>query len=165
MKEKQDIHSLNVFPLKFEVDDGSTSLSTTSNIVNAVAGCILAIAAGIIIFGPDSVQVSWSGPTFTQFWLLYPGPIATAAGLVLYLGQHLKNNAREERENTLEQKISDVAGANLEKLPEGYTLSLNKLGSETYQLDLVPADDTLASTKEDSLSQEPQATPKKDEIS
>lgn len=165
MEEMQDTHSLNTFPLKFEVEDGSTSLSTTGDIVIAIAGCIIAIAVGIIIFGPNSIKVSWSGPTFTQFWLLYPGPIATGAGLVLYLGQHLKNSASEEREKSLERKLSDVAGANLEKLPEGYTLSLNKLGSDTYQLDLVPVEDTLASTQEDSLLQETQATPKRDEIS
>lgn len=148
MEEKQGTHSLNAFPLKFEVEDGSASLSTTSNIITAIAGCVLAIAIGIIIFGPDSIRVSWSGPTFKQFWLLYPGPIATVAGLVLYFGQYLKNSALEEREEALERKISDVAGANLEKLPEGYTLSLNKLGSDTYQLDLVPVNDTLASAQE-----------------
>ncbi|WP_447957421.1 hypothetical protein [Vreelandella sp. EE7] len=163
MDENQDKYSIDAFPIEFEATDESASLSAAANTIFIIAGCVFAIAACIIIFGPSSIKVSYSGPTFTQFWLLYPGPIATLAGLAIFGGQQLKNKAINERNTTLERHITEIAGANLEKLPDGYTLNLNKQGSDTYQLNVVPVEEMPDSTQEEHLSQAPDTSAKREE--
>lgn len=58
---------------------------------------IVVLLAGILIllFGPRSLRVSLTGPTFTEFILLNPGPIASIGFFLAFAGNQLLTHAMD----------------------------------------------------------------------
>lgn len=59
-------------------------------LLSFVGLAIMAVGFLTIIFGPSTITYStFSGPTFTQWVQMYPGPIATVGGLISLCGKAL----------------------------------------------------------------------------
>ena len=65
---------------------------------------ILIIFVGILtlLFGPNSLRVSLSGPTFTEFILLYPGPITSIGLFLIIAGSQITGHAPDRIQTYIE---------------------------------------------------------------
>ena len=65
--------------------------------LKGLGGLLFIIGFFTIIFGPRSVTVdTFSGPTFFQFFQLYPGPLATVGSLIYGAGAWVQSAGQEE---------------------------------------------------------------------
>lgn len=127
--------SLEDLPVEFEFSYPSAD-ALFGYLVMAISGVVLAIAVFIIIFGPSDIMVSMvRGPTFTQFWQLYPGPIATGAGVVFSLGNYLLTQHKTSEKAARCSHVESLLLPSIE-LPKDYQLLLTALGRDRYRLEI-----------------------------
>ncbi len=66
---------------------------------------VVVLLTGILtlLFGPSSLRVSLAGPTFTEFILLYPGPIASIGFFLVFAGSQVSSHACDRIQKYVEQ--------------------------------------------------------------
>ncbi|WP_203142210.1 hypothetical protein [Marinobacter mangrovi] len=79
------------------------SQKSASAVIAAIGYIVLAIGGLTLLLGPDSVRVSYSGPTFSQFILLYPGPITSVGFLIVFISSHIGADGPSKVENHIKE--------------------------------------------------------------
>ncbi|MEQ5820692.1 hypothetical protein [Halomonas sp. SCS19] len=126
--------TLEDLPIEFE-GPSYTGDTVFGYLIIAVSLIVLIIAVLIIMFGPEYVSVSIAhGPTFTQFWQLYPGPIATVAGIVTQLGWMLVKKQDEVLSEEVWDRVRRLLPASAE-MPEGHRFVLTHLAGHRYRVE------------------------------
>ncbi|PQJ71320.1 hypothetical protein BTO01_08535 [Vibrio jasicida] len=95
-------------------------------------GIITAFIGLLTVFiGPDKIYYDrTSGPTFSQFVQLYPGPIASI-GFVLYqIFNSIVNKEEEKYLIKLNSQLNNMIDIPDDEIPKGYELNLNTTENE-----------------------------------
>ncbi|MCW9705746.1 hypothetical protein [Fodinibius salsisoli] len=58
-----------------------------------IGGVVLLTGILTLLFGPSSLRIGLGGPTFTEFILLYPGPIASIGFFLVFAGSQVSSHA------------------------------------------------------------------------
>lgn len=104
---------------------------------------IIMIAIGLfnIVFGPDELYISISGPTFGEFLQLYPGPIATAGFLLIAIPNAV--NTSQQKKFLKEMTESYELDTEDADLPPEVGLMFNIISENkiSIELNIVAAED------------------------
>lgn len=143
MQRKYD---LSEFPIEVELEKlngPKEGLIGTLLTLTFIAGLIITcVGVATLIFGPDRVMVNRvTGMTFSQFILLYPGPIATIGFLTLGLANMLSNHHTSQKEKRVWDSLLAQLNFSIEDIPEDKILDLKLVEylehKDLYHIDLV----------------------------
>ena len=128
--------TINNLPGKIKLD---LPTEPGSNFLTWLGYAIAAIGGSFILLGPSEIMVSYSGPTFVQFFQLYPGPIATLGFLIVYFGNLMTNSALKTHAEAAKEGMTEKVNIKDEEIPEGFELSFTACEDETnvYLVSLV----------------------------
>ncbi|MEI8633056.1 hypothetical protein P4S72_15665 [Vibrio sp. PP-XX7] len=68
--------------------------------------------------------------TFVQYLQTYPGPIATAGGLIIGLGNHMSNTETKEFNQAFNEAIEAAIEIHDDEILKGYKLNLDNTAEE-----------------------------------
>jgi len=88
--------TLSELPLEVDKDTSFTETNPILMVVMVVGFAMVVIGGFNILFGPDSLYISRSGPTFGEFLQLFPGPIASV-GVFLVAMPNMIKDARAKK--------------------------------------------------------------------
>ncbi|NGP87171.1 hypothetical protein [Fodinibius halophilus] len=86
-----------------KVINQSNILMYIAKFVFYIAIIFLVVGIGTLLFGPSSLRVGISGPTFTEFVLLNPGPITSIGAGLTFIGNLLDAQSMKCLEKYVEE--------------------------------------------------------------
>lgn len=105
-------------------------------ILSFVGLAITVVGILTIMFGPSTITYSiLTGPTFTQFVQMYPGPIATVGGFVYVIGNALYAK-RSLPPEVLVRSLFRFVGLDGEDVTE--SVNIHYLGGDDFNFSLPP---------------------------
>lgn len=136
----QNKYTVADLPVELELPKVSTS--DASGTVVSWIGWIVTIVGGLtIVFGPNTLQISYAGPTFFEFIQLYPGPITSVGFLIIMAGQFISNQTIKEALTDFQESVDSQLSIPDEDIPAGKELSINLIEqfetSDLYRFELI----------------------------
>lgn len=136
----QDKYTVADLPLELELDkvEADKALGT----IVSVIGWVVTIVGGLtLLFGPNTLRISYSGPTFFEFIQLYPGPIISVGLLIIMAGQFLSNQFVQQTLNAFQESIDKQLIVKDEDIPEGKELNITLIKhnevTDLYRFELI----------------------------
>ena len=118
-------------PAKVKIELPERQEGNGSNILFCLGSIITCVGFLFIMFGPDEIYFSRSdGATFIQFLQLYPGPIATAGGILLYIARAVSDGSEKEYQDEVEECLATAINIQDKDIPEGLALSMEPCEGE-----------------------------------
>jgi len=112
-------------PAKVKIKFPERQEGNGSNVLFWLGSIIACVGFLFIMFGPNEIYFNRSeGVTFIQFLQIYPGPIATAGGILVYIAQAVSAGSEKEYQDEVEECLAIAIDIKDEDIPEGLTLSM-----------------------------------------
>lgn len=93
---------------------------------------IIIIGGLTLIFGPETISYNIaSGPTFIQLIQIYPGPIVSVGGFILYGCHNQMHKALTIYTQQVDEILANTICIQDHELPNGYIFNLEKTDTES----------------------------------
>lgn len=136
-KQKLTIAELPYLIEDFQLIKKLESREQLSNVLSMIGIGIAVVGGLILIFGPSSVMVSRSGPTFFEMLLLVPGPTISVGVLLLFISSQIAHPVLNEIEAFITQNFELIDS---DGLPSNRGIIRGKIEQEGHlRLVFVPA--------------------------